>query len=91
MSGLLGIPLDSYAPGAPIERPATVIALYSPRVLSDDEVKAVVWRIFDREPVIDRSVEYVREDETSVRWKSMLLGRQVYEAKKKLVVYNAAG
>jgi len=91
MSSLLGMPLVSYAPGAPVERPATVIALYSPRVVSDDDVRTYVWYIFDKEPVMTRSIEYVQEDETSVGWKSMLLGRPVYEAKKKLVVYNAAG
>jgi len=69
------------------------IAVYSPR---DGSIEAGIpahlflygpaW-----EPDAETTIEYVLEDETSMHWKSMLLGRRIYEVKKILIVYNAAG
>jgi hypothetical protein len=65
----------------------TVIAVYSPRNFNDSYVNRVIQNSFNEATVIFEQ-NYLIEDENSVRWKSMLLGREVYAVKKKLIVYN---
>jgi hypothetical protein len=68
-----------------------VIVVYSPKIISDDDVRNLVRTMSGHEPVPVNEIDYLREDENSMRWKSMLLGRQVEEVKKKLIIYNVAG
>ncbi len=72
--------------------PDTVMVLYSPKSFTDRDLMS--WRNLQhiqRRSCIERErIEYVREDETGMRWKSMLLRRDIYEVKKTLIVYNAA-
>jgi len=65
--------------------PDRIIVVYSPRTLGQDTHERIAWM------TLDARKEYIREDETSVRYKSMLLRRPVYEVKKFLIVYNTAG
>jgi hypothetical protein len=68
-----------------------IIVVYSPKNFSDDYVRDLVRTLSEREPVMVKEIDYLTEDENSMRWKSMLLGRQVEEVKKKLIIYNVAG
>ncbi|MCX6645035.1 MAG: hypothetical protein NTY09_01550 [bacterium] len=68
-----------------------IMVVYSPKNFSDDYVFDLVRTLSGREPVLFKEIDYLREDENSMRWKSMLLGRQVEEVKKKLIIYNVAG
>ncbi len=68
-----------------------LLIIYSPRCFTETDIDNLIsWYFFSRKDFTPGdSIEYLHEDETSVRFKSMLLRRQVYEVKKKLIVYNA--
>ena len=71
--------------------PDTIVLVYSPRAFTDEGIRNTATCALQRSAVLESSIEYLREDETAVRLKSMLLGRPVYEVKKVLAVYHAAG
>ncbi len=71
--------------------PDTIVLVYSPRAFTDEGIRNTASCALQRPAVLESSIEYLREDETAVRLKSMLLGRPVYEVKKVLAVYHAAG
>ena len=65
-----------------------VCVVFSPSVFSQEEVESLIYRYSGGKPELVEEKDYLVEDETSMRWKSMLLGREISKVKKKLVVYN---
>jgi len=65
-----------------------VTVVFSPSVFSKEEIEALIEENIGHEPIITEEKDYLVEDETSMRWKSMLLGREISKVKKKLIVYN---
>ena len=82
---------DASQTEVPLDNIKRVILVYSPRIISDEQTNNLLEEWFNPSMKLIEEIIYLREDENSMRWKSMLLGRQVYEVKKKLIVYNVAG
>jgi hypothetical protein len=71
--------------------PPRVMVVFSPRnVLPGSRLEEVV-NYYDANYRVEPQIGYLSEDETSLRWKSMLLGRTVEPLKKVLRVYVSAG
>jgi len=68
-----------------------IFVVYSPRLFEIGAIRGVLEEKIGAGLEVYREIEYVHEDETSMRWKSMLLGRPVEPVKKKLVMMRAVG
>ena len=80
---------DLMDPGAPEQAPPELaVFVYSPRRYSDEDIEWAASKALHAMPQMITETEYIEEDETSVRWKSMLLRRPVYATKKKLVAFT---
>ena len=68
-----------------------VIVVYSPRDITAAGVMSGILDTLDQFYTQADSIEYIREDEQSIRFKSILLRRQIEPVKKALRIYDAAG
>jgi len=68
-----------------------VTIVFSPSVISQESIESLIFDHTGIQPVISEQKNYLVEDETSMHWKSMLLGREINEVKKKLIIYNIQG
>ena len=67
-----------------------ILVVFSPRDITSNGTLEKTLHSLETECVLIKEITYLKEDETSVRYKTILLGRPVELIKKEMRIYRAA-
>ncbi|MFH1677027.1 MAG: hypothetical protein ABIC40_08370, partial [bacterium] len=67
-----------------------ILVVFSPRDITSNGTLDETLRSLESDYILEKEITYLKEDETSVRYKSIVLGRPVEPIKKAMRIYRAA-